>query len=150
MNMPSSKRTSRWERAALWVAGGYLALFLLGGVGFMLVVERRGVGSWRAVVANYTGLAAAVLLFGAVALLLVRAGWLRRTPPHSLLEQGTRFVLAGACGAAGAVLAAVIRDGGPGLTGAATTGAIWGVSGLLTLWLLARVAGKARQAPPAS
>jgi hypothetical protein len=140
--------SSRLDRAALWAAGAYLTLFLVGALVFMLTVERDHMGSWRAVVANYTGTAAGVLVFGACAMLLLRAGWLRRTPPHPRREQGMRFVLAAVCGATGAVLAALLRGEASRLPGVAVDGAVWGTSALVMAWLMSRLLGRTRSVPP--
>lgn len=133
----------------MWGVGAYLTLFFVGALVFMLTVERDHFGSWRAVAADYAGLGAAILLFTGCALLLLRAGWLGRTPPHSRGEQGTRLVLAAACGASGGVITALVRGDTSRLADAAIDGAIWGLSLIFIAWTVARLLLGSSRVPPA-
>ncbi|HEY0777956.1 MAG TPA: hypothetical protein VGD56_08315 [Gemmatirosa sp.] len=137
--MTTPHLSSRWDRAALGIAGAFLLLFLAGGLAFLLGLERASLGSWRNVAAVYLGIVTAGALLLALALPLARRGWLRTAPPHTAREYATRVALVLASGALGGVVAARVRGGAAPAGNAGLEGAVHGVSLLVVLWLFGRL-----------
>jgi hypothetical protein len=148
--MPTAERPSGWDRAALWITVAYLLAFLAGGLAFVLMLQRRQIGSWRGVVAGGVGIATWLALGAGGAHLLRRAGWLGPQTAFRVRTWLMRLALVATAGAAGGIAAAAVRADDSPWTRAAEQGAVAAVSLALAGWMMNRGARSTPREPPAT